>query len=109
MATLLHNISGDLTTELLAPGDKVGNITSILIANTHASAAAVVDLYIGTYSKSSTASVEYYFFKGQSIASGSYLLFSNDHLIFNNGIDKYGLFIKLGASTSTVDVHIKRG
>ena len=45
MATTHHNISGELTQELLAVGGRI-NVKSISLVNIHASAACTVDLYI---------------------------------------------------------------
>ena len=45
MATRHHNISGELTQELLAAGDGV-KVRSISLANIHASTTCTVDLYI---------------------------------------------------------------
>ena len=46
--TAYHNITGStgVNVELLAPGDGAGDIKSILIANTHATADATVTLFI---------------------------------------------------------------
>ena len=45
MATLQHNITTVLTQNLLAAGDNVNRISSITIANVHASANAEIDLF----------------------------------------------------------------
>ena len=83
MATTHHNISGELTQELLAVGDGV-NVTSISLVNIHASTTCTVDLYIEKQ------------------------LTGND-VKFSNKANQFGLYIKLtqGASeTPTVDVII---
>ena len=46
MATLQHNITTVLTKDLLKAGDKINVISSITIANVHASANAEVDLFL---------------------------------------------------------------
>ena len=45
MATLHHNISGELTKELLAAGDNV-SVSKISLTNIHADTKCTVDLYI---------------------------------------------------------------
>ena len=100
MATRLHNISGELTQELLAAGDGA-RIKSISLTNIHASTTCTVDLYI---EKKLTGT--YYIFKGVKLPVGTVL--SHD-FTFNNNTSEYGLYIKLtkGASeTPTVDVII---
>ena len=100
MATRLHNISGELTQELLAAGDNV-TVNSISLTNIHASTTCTVDLYI---EKKLTGT--YYVFKAVKLPVGTAL--SHD-FTFDNGTDEFGLYIKLtkGASeTPTVDVII---
>ena len=100
MATRLHNISGELTQELLAAGDDV-RVNSISLTNIHASTTCTVDLYI---EKKLTGT--YYIFKAVKLPIGTAL--SHD-FTFDNSADQYGLYIKLtkGASeTPTVDVII---
>ena len=98
MATRYHNISGELTKELLAAGDNL-KVNSISLSNIHASTTCTVDLYI---EKKLTGT--YYIFKGVLLPVGAVL--SHDFTL-NNSTDQYGLYIKLtkGASeTPTVDV-----
>ena len=45
MATLHHNISGELTKELLAPGDGVA-VSQLTLTNIHDTNSCTVDLYI---------------------------------------------------------------
>jgi len=45
MATRFHNISGELTQELLAAGDNI-NVSKISLTNIHATNPCTVDLYI---------------------------------------------------------------
>ena len=101
MATFLHNISGELITELLSENDNV-SVKSISIANT-GSYKTYVDLYIGTISKDSSAATTYYIYK-------NYLLHTGENLTINRSIPgKRGLYIKLtGVVTTspTVDVII---
>ena len=98
-----HNISGELTQELLAVGGDV-NVASISLVNVHASTTCTVDLYI---EKKLTG--KFYFIKGLSLPVGVTLLLEKGDLKFNNNTNEFGLFIKLtkGASeTPVVDVII---
>jgi len=103
MATTHHNISGELTQELLAAGDGV-NVTSISLANIHASTACTVDLYV---EKKLTG--KFYVIKAVYLPVGSTLVLDSTDIKFNNKANGFGLFIKLtkGASeTPVVDVII---
>jgi hypothetical protein len=103
MATRHHNISGELTQELLAAGDEV-NVTSISLANIHASTTCTVDLYI---EKQLTG--KFYIIKSLQLPVGSTLILENNDIKFSNKAGQFGLYIKLtqGASeTPTVDVII---
>jgi len=98
-----HNISGELTQELLAAGDAF-SITKISFVNVHASTTCTVDLYI---EKKLTG--KFYFMKGLSLPVGVTLLLEKGDLQFDNKTNQFGLFIKLtkGASeTPVVDVII---
>ena len=93
------NITGELTQELLAAGDKV-SVSKILLTNLHASTTCKVDLYI---EKKLTG--KFYLMKGVSLPVGATLV--HDEVRFNNKTDEFGLYIKLtkGASeTPAVDV-----
>jgi|TARA_R100001129_G_scaffold95761_1_gene65332 hypothetical protein len=93
------NVTGALTQELLAAGDnKV--VSSVWLTNIHASDAVTVDLYI---EKKLTG--KFYFLKSFSIANANYLFL--EKMAFNNRADQFGLFIKLNASDSAVDVIIR--
>ena len=103
MATTHHNVSGELTQELLTAGDNV-NITSISLVNTHASTTCTVDLYI---EKQLTG--KFYILKSLQLPVGSTLILENNDIKFSNKVGQFGLYIKLtqGASeTPTVDVII---
>ena len=103
MATTHHNISGELTQELLAAGDNV-NITSISLVNTDDSTTCTVDLYI---EKQLTG--KFYIIKSLQLPVGSTLILENNDIKFSNKAGQFGLYIKLtqGASeTPTVDVII---
>ena len=100
MATRYHNISGELTQELLAAGDNV-RVSSISLSNIHASTTCTVDLYI---EKALTG--KFYIMKGVELPVGTTLSHS---FSMNNSTGEFGLYIKLtqGASeTPTVDVII---
>ena len=103
MATRHHNISGELTQELLAAGDGV-NVRSISLANIHASTTCTVDLYI---EKQLTG--KFYIIKSLQLPVGATLILEGNDVNFNNRASEFGLYIKLtqGASeTPTVDVII---
>jgi len=104
MATRHHNISGELTQELLAAGDGV-NVTSISLTNVQvANKTCAVDLYIA---KKLTG--KFYFVKNMSLPVGTTLLLEKGDLSFNNSDREFGLFIKLTPSASetpAVDVII---
>ena len=103
MATTHHNISGELTQELLAVGDNV-NVTSISLVNIHASTTCTVDLYI---EKQLTG--KFYLMKSLQLPVGSTLILEDNDVKFSNKAGQFGLYIKLtqGASeTPTVDVII---
>ena len=100
MATRYHNISGELTQELLAAGDDV-RVSSISLTNIHASTTCTVDLYI---EKKLTGT--FYIIKSVSLPIGVIL---SHNFTFDNSTSEFGLYIKLtkGASeTPTVDVII---
>jgi len=103
MATTHHNISGELTQELLAVGSGV-KVTSISLVNIHASTTCTVDFYI---EKKLTG--KFYLLKAVSLPVGTTLMLDAGDIRFNNSASGFGLFIKLtkGASeTPTVDVVI---
>ena len=94
MATRHHNISGELTQELLAAGDNA-RVSSISLTNARAflsgvagaSSTCKVDLYI---EKKLTG--KFYILKDVSLPLGATL--SHDFTM-NNSTDEYGLYIKL--------------
>jgi hypothetical protein len=93
------NITGALTQELIAAGSNV-NASSIWLTNIHASDAVTVDLYL---EKKLTG--KFYIAKAKSIAAANYLLL--EEMGFNSRSGEFGLYIKLNASDSAVDVIIK--
>ena len=99
---LYHNISGELTQQLLFVGEDTA-ISKISITNIHASTNCTLDLFI---EKKLTG--KFYLLKAVEIPVGATLIYK-DGITFNNAINQFGLFIKLtkGASeTPTVDVII---
>lgn len=89
------NITGELTRELLAPGDNV-NVSSISLTNVDSSTTtvdSVVDLYI---EKSLTG--KFYLLKSVSIPVGATLL--HDIKGFNNKVGEFGLYMKLTKGTT---------
>ena len=97
MATRHHNISGELTQELLAAGDGVV-VNSISLVNTHASTTCTVDLYIERRAISSTVSAEsnveggkFYIVKSLSLAVGASAILKD--VKFSNKAGEFSLYI----------------
>ena len=100
MATLHHNITGELTQELIAAGQNV-QVRSISLANIHGSNAVSIDLFI-----QKDLVGKFYFFKQLSLPADTSLICNTS---FDNSADEFGLFIKLTKSASetpAVDVII---
>jgi|TARA_R110000796_G_scaffold52186_4_gene123118 hypothetical protein len=101
MATLHHNINGELTQELLAPGDSV-NVSKVSLTNIQKVSPCKVDLFI---QKALTG--RFYLLKGVEIPIGATLIY--DDVKFSNAANEFGLYIKLtdGATftlTGSIDV-----
>ena len=96
---LHYNISGNATQEVIAAGYNY-NISSIWIANTHASDAVTVDLYVEKVLEG-----KFYYMKTKSIAVSSYLQIENININTSSG--NFGLYIKLNNSDSEVSVILK--
>jgi hypothetical protein len=86
MATRHHNISGELTTEILTSGDDI-NVTSIALTNVQKVSACKVDLFI---KKPTTG--RFYLLKGVELPIGATLIHD---ISFSNREGDFGLFIKL--------------
>ena len=105
--TPYHNITGStgVTVELIAPGENIGTIRSIMITNTHATADATVTLFMEDDPTAAAASI----FKILSTAAipsdTSLLLDDSSVLSFDNSSDGYGLYVTVGSS-DTLDVMI---
>tara|TARA_R110000744_G_scaffold168902_1_gene286717 strand:- start:83 stop:601 length:519 start_codon:yes stop_codon:yes gene_type:complete len=87
MATLHHNISGEITQELLEAGDGV-RVSKISLTNTHFSSNCTVDLYI---EKKLTGI--FYLLKAVELPVGATLIY--DDMKFSNIAEEFGLYIKL--------------
>ena len=101
MATLHHNITGELTKELLAIGDSI-SVSKISLINIHADTMCTVDLYI---EKKLTG--KFYLLKAIELPIGATLIYND--IRFNNNTGQFGLYIKLTKSASetpSVDVII---
>tara|TARA_R100000935_G_C2830889_1_gene164992 strand:- start:452 stop:757 length:306 start_codon:yes stop_codon:yes gene_type:complete len=101
MATLLHNITGEITKELLAPGDNA-RPGSVSLTNIHGTTTCTVELYI---EKKLTG--KFYLIKDVALPIGASVSVG---ISFNNKANEFGLYIKLtkGASeTPAVDVIIR--
>ena len=102
MATLFHNISGELTQELLAAGDGI-RVSQISITNTNDDAKfCSLDLYI-----EKKLLGKFHLVKNVKLATGTTLIYNS--VKFSNADGEFGLFIKLTKSASetpTVDVII---
>ena len=108
--TAYHNVTGStgVDVELLSPGDKGGNLKSILITNIHDANNATVNLFFAKLSKDSTAQELYYILYRISIPSSTSLLLDDkDLLSFNNSNSGYGLYTTVG-STDTVDILLNK-
>ena len=90
--TLHHNITGELTQELLAPGD-YASVNKISLTNIEGTNKCTVDLYI---EKKLTG--KFYLLKNVELPINATLIF--DDFSINNGLDEFGLYIKLTKSAS---------
>jgi len=112
MATRNHNVSGELTKELLAAGDGA-TVSSISLVNIHASTTCAVDLYIERQTITSTVSPEsiveggkFYIVKSLPLVVGVSAILKD--VKFSNISSEFGLYIKLNKSnvfvlTGTID------
>jgi len=88
MATLQHNISGELAQELIAPGDGV-TVSKISLTNIQKVSNCKVDLYI---EKRLTG--RYYLIRNVEIPNGVTLILDN-FTNFSTATGEFGLYIKL--------------
>ena len=92
MATFHHNITGELTKELVAAGDNA-SVSSISLTNIEGTNVCTVDLYI---EKKLTG--KFYLLKDVKLPIGTTLIHNN--INFNNKSEQFGLYIKLTKSAS---------
>tara|TARA_R100000742_G_scaffold3732_1_gene884 strand:- start:54 stop:377 length:324 start_codon:yes stop_codon:yes gene_type:complete len=107
MATLQHNITTVLTQDLLTAGDQVNSISSITIANVHASGTAEVDLFLNKGDN------DFYILKNVEIPHGMTLVLGpEDNISFNNNSNGFSLRTQVDAGDGTtavpVDIIIKK-
>ena len=88
MATLQHNISGELAQELVAPGDNI-TVNKISLANIQKVSNCKVDLYI---EKRLTG--RYYLMRNVEMPNGTTLIL-DDFTNFSTATGEFGLYIKL--------------
>jgi|TARA_R100000541_G_scaffold2727_1_gene9194 hypothetical protein len=103
MATFFHNITTTLTKDLLTPADKINSVSSITIANVHASGTAAVDLFLNK------GTDNFYILKGVEIPHGTTLLLGSEDIPSFNG---YSMRAQVdngdGSAAIPVDIMIKR-
>ena len=88
MATLQHNISGEIAQELVAPGDNI-TVNKISLANIQKVSNCKVDLYI---EKRLTG--RYYLVRNVEMPNGVTLILDN-FTNFSTATGEFGLYIKL--------------
>jgi len=96
-----HNITGELTQELLAAGDSI-TVSKVSLTNIEGTNKCTVDLYIEM-----RLTGKFYFLKGVELPIGATLIY--DDISFGNSTGQFGLYIKLTKSASetpAVDVII---
>ena len=108
--TAYHNITGSsgVNIELIAPGLDAGEINTIMIANTHATADATISLFIQNDPIGATTST-FYMLSTVAIPSDTSLLLDDKSMLsFDNSSEVgYGLYLTVGA-TDTLDIMINR-
>jgi hypothetical protein len=107
---LFHNgVAAGANIELIAPGERSGEISSIMITNTHASSNAEVSLFLQNQPLGAAYSTITIIKKIAIPATVSLLLDEPKLLTFeNDDIYGYGLYLAVGAvdGTNTLDVII---
>ena len=93
MATLHYNISGELSVELLAPGDRK-NVTSVSFANVNTFKHVFLDFFM---KKAETG--KFYLLKNLKIPAGASYVYDAD---VNNRASQFGLYVKLKAADQFV-------
>ena len=105
--TPYHNIDGSngIDIELIAPGENVETIQSVVITNTHATADATVTLFIEDNPAAAAARI-YKILSTVAIPSDTTLILDNNSIFsFDNSSSGYGLYMTVGSS-DTLDVMI---
>ena len=105
MAASYHNITGELTQELIEVGLN-RNVSSISLTNIHGTTDCTVNLYIERKLTGLKAGGKYYIFKDITLPIGATLIHD---FTFDNSSEEFGLFIKLtktASETPAVDVII---
>ena len=97
MATKYHNVTGNVTKELLAAGNDV-SVSSISFSNVHTTDDATISVWI-----QKKLVGNFYLINKIVIPSGATIIWSGT---FKNTADEFGLYIKMGAADSAVDVII---
>jgi len=100
MATLYHHISGELSTEILAPGDRM-NVSSISFANVNTFKHVFLDFFM---KKAETG--KFYLLKNVKIPAGASYVYNAS---VNNRTGEFGLYVKLKTAdqfvlTGSIDV-----
>tara|TARA_R110002167_G_scaffold16268_2_gene63897 strand:- start:78 stop:395 length:318 start_codon:yes stop_codon:yes gene_type:complete len=105
MATLQHNLSTVLTTELLTAGDEINDIKNISIANVDLDS-AIINLFLNKGDNN------YYLIKGHRLTPGSTLFLNKDNNIaFDNSDDGFSLRTQVqddSGGAVSVDIIITR-
>ena len=103
-----HNITGStgVSVELIAPGEGVDAIKSILITNIHATADATISLFMQD-DPTSGATSTFYLLSTVAIPSDTSLLLDDSSMVSfdNTGDDAYGLYVTVGGS-DTINILI---
>ena len=105
---LLHNgVATGVDIDLLNSGDNAGDISSILITNTHDTSEATISLFLQN-SPASGSSKTFFIIKNVAIPKGVSLLLDEPSMLsFNNSSSTgFGLFATIGASDGTQLVDI---
>ena len=103
MAVTVHNISGEITKELLTAGDNV-DLSSISLCNTNDTLPCTVNLFIEQKTTASATGGTFHILKNTLLPAGATLVHD---FKFDNST--FGLFVKLTKSASetpTADIII---
>ena len=97
MATKYHNVTGNVTKELLAAGNDV-SVSSISFSNVHTSDDATISVWI-----QKKLVGNFYLINKLLLPVGATVIWNGT---FKNTADEFGLYMKTGAADSAVDVII---